>query len=57
MTGEMMTGQRPLSLRECVPRVVVCFFSATQWNIITGKWGCFILLCMVWNRSKKKKKN
>ena len=57
-TGEMMTGQRPLSLRECKarPRVVVCFFSATQWNIITGKSVCFILLCMVWNGSKKERK-
>ena len=43
---------------EARPRVVGCFFSPMQWNIITRKWVCFILLCRptVWNGSKKKKK-
>ena len=58
-TGEMMTGQRPLSLHECeaTPRMVGCFFSASQWNIITGKWVCLIRLCRptLWNGPPPKK--
>ena len=60
-----MTVQRPLSLREPEARprvVVVCFSSAMHWNIITGKWVCFILWgmnnnCMKHNTTHDQNKN
>ena len=59
-TGEMMTGQNTFIIAWVWGEAKggglrFFFFLAAQRNIITGKWVCFILLCMVCNGSKKKK--